>query len=437
MASVVEHRRYVKSNVAKNNNKFWYITLYEDNSVITEYGRMGNSPQVSTKNFPTADKARKFFDTKCRQKEKPKSNGEIAYKRMDIIEESITVSSPNASLKEIAKDQIGTNSPETLKLVEYLVEQNAHNILQNTTMTYDKKSGLFETACGPVTQKTIDEARTVLIKVADVVEKFTQQRNYDVLRASAYENLLGDYLMLIPQDIGRKFDPTRLYTSLEDIQKQNAVLDSLEASVQMIMDAKADKVKEVVAETPRLFNTDLKKVEDGKIIDTIVKYYKSTKQGMHSCNHLTVKRVFEVDVQAMTKAFENKGRPLGNVQELWHGTRVSNLLSILKVGLIVPPSNAGHCTGRMFGNGVYFSDQSTKALNYAYGYWGGSRDNRCFMFLADVAMGKSYTPTRSGSYRPNGYDSIFAKAGQSGVRNNEMIVPNVYQCKLKYLVQFG
>ena len=37
----------------------------------------------------------------------------------------------------------------------------------------------------------------------------------------------------------------------------------------------------------------------------------------------------------------------------------------------VPPANASHCTGRMFGNGVYFSDQSTKALNYAYGYWGG------------------------------------------------------------------
>ena len=92
----------------------------------------------------------------------------------------------------------------------------------------------------------------------------------------------------------------------------------------------------------------------------------------------------------------------------------------------------------MFGNGVYFSDQSTKSLNYAYGYWDrGGKDKHCFMFLFDVIMGKAYKPDRYGrSGLPKaGYDSTFAEAGTS-VMNNEMIVYDVAQCRPKYLVEF-
>jgi poly [ADP-ribose] polymerase len=94
----------------------------------------------------------------------------------------------------------------------------------------------------------------------------------------------------------------------------------------------------------------------------------------------------------------------------------------------------------MFGNGTYFSDQSTKSLNYAYGYWGnGSRDEMCYMFLCDVAMGKSYTPLlwSAGLNLPKaGTDSTFARAGVSGVVNNEMIVYRTCQVNPTFLVEF-
>lgn len=128
-----------------------------------------------------------------------------------------------------------------------------------------------------------------------------------------------------------------------------------------------------------------------------------------------------------------------NIWDLWHGTRSSNVLSILKGGLIIPPQSSPHVCGRMFGNGIYASDQSTKALNYAYGYWGGgSKDNNCFMFLLKMAMGKYFVPTGpfSGNARA-GYDSTFAKGNQSGVANNEMIVYRCGQVKLDYLVEFS
>src|SRR5262249_54679202 len=152
-----------------------------------------------------------------------------------------------------------------------------------------------------------------------------------------------------------------------------------------------------------------------------------------------VKKVYAVEIATMRRAWEKAGKPVGNVAELWHGTKASNLLSILKGGLIIPPSNAPHCTGRMFGNGVYFSDQSTKSLNYAYGYWGGGpADNNCFMFLVDVAMGKYFVPDGPSTRLPMpGYDSTYAQASKSGVMNNEMIVYKTSQINPRFLVEFA
>jgi len=52
-------------------------------------------------------------------------------------------------------------------------------------------------------------------------------------------------------------------------------------------------------------------------------------------------------------------------------------------------------------------------------------------------MGKYYTPKGYGSssFPASNYDSTFAQAGVSGVQNNEMIVYNVQQANLEYLVE--
>lgn len=128
---------------------------------------------------------------------------------------------------------------------------------------------------------------------------------------------------------------------------------------------------------------------------------------------------------------------MSNIWMLWHGTKASNCLSILKNGFIIPPAGASYCCGRAFGNGVYFSDQSTKSLNYATNYWGGRDEGRYFMFCNQVAMGKFFNPTGTfGGGCPKGYDSTFCKGG--GVfMNNEMIVYRVSQILPTHLVEFG
>lgn len=173
----------------------------------------------------------------------------------------------------------------------------------------------------------------------------------------------------------------------------------------------------------------------------IIRFFAENVNKGHTSAGLRIKNIYTVEIPAMKAAFEADGKKVGNIKQLWHGTRTFNVLSILKSGLVVPKSAPGSTfaiTGRMFGDGLYFSDQSTKSLNYSQGFWDRTspRDNKCFMFLADVAMGKEYTPSRPEQHIPRGYDSMLAKAGKSGVLNNEMVVYRLGQANLRYLIEF-
>jgi poly [ADP-ribose] polymerase len=131
-----------------------------------------------------------------------------------------------------------------------------------------------------------------------------------------------------------------------------------------------------------------------------------------------------------------------NVWLCWHGTRSANVIGITKKGLLIRPSGAVH-TGSMYGDGKYFAWQSTKSLNYTDGgYWTGGGSSRTrFMFLLDVAMGNMFKAPHAQFYRgpPRGHHSVYGKARQSGVYNDEMITydfkPQDAQSRIRYLFE--
>ncbi len=129
----------------------------------------------------------------------------------------------------------------------------------------------------------------------------------------------------------------------------------------------------------------------------------------------------------------------------WHGTRSANVVGITKRGLLVRPAGAVH-TGSLYGDGKYFAWQSTKSLNYTDGgYWTGGRKNNTsrFMFLLDVSFGNMHIAKYSNFYGhpPKGYHSVYGKAGQSGVRNDEMITYDFKQpdtqSRIRYLFEIS
>lgn len=421
MATLIEEVRLIFSDLKGNNNKYWNGKLYDDNRVIVEWGRIGSSGQDQDMGVV----GKRFLDRKKNEKIRK------GYTELKVLSDSAeTKVIANGSLHEIAKKQIQSDNPLVDKLIERLVKQNVHKITSETEIKYNANTGTFSTPLGIVTLDAISEARTIL---ADIDVHITKGDTTSDTIAS----LISQYMRLIPQKIKGRLDIAKIFPDKNAIKNQSDILDALEASYNTVttqpQTVKKKKVKEEV-----VFSVKLSLASQDKV-DEISKLYKKTLHRNHSASHLNVKTVYEVHIASMAEAFEKKGKAIGNIMQLWHGTKAANLLSILKSGLKVSPPSTANITGKLFGNGIYGTDISTKALNYAYGYWDGKREQNCFMFLCDFALGKTYIPKGQnyGSFPKKDYDSTFAKSGESGVQNNEMIVYNDYQVNLLFLIEFN
>lgn len=423
--TTAETRMYILTDANANNNKFWEVSIDEAEQVVTRNGRVGAKGQTRK-----LGQGMTLFNRKVREKERK------GYKQIDVVGKAPSGAANSEVLATAAEEQIARGNPVIAELVRELAKINKHQILAASggQMDVDLGTGIISTPLGVVTAQNIEKARDLL----QGFERYVLREDFD---APGYIDPLEQYLMLVPQKVGSRRGWHRDFlTDADSLIQQSSLLDQLESSIEIA----TQRIKDASKETPEapndIFNVTMSVCEDDKVRRHIEKIYESGRNRVHASHGLKMARIFDVSLGSMDKDYEEDGAQLGGVSELWHGTRAHNLMSILKGGLIIPKSNGSiHVTGRMFGDGLYFSDQSTKSLNYAYGYWdGGRRDDKCYMFLADVAMGKPWHPDRTGSSvkPPKGYDSVFARGGRDQVMNNEMIVYRTSQARLKYLVEF-
>jgi poly [ADP-ribose] polymerase len=442
----IEKRTFVCSDAVNNNNKFWEYSYDTDTEMCTViYGRVGKTRNEDDPKPMTRSELDKVIRTKLKGSGKEGTPSyKPPYREIAILAESVPTAPTGPSLakevvREAAKKQLGGGNSELSKLIERLVEANRHELVKASggQMDIDLKTGIISTPIGVITKDTIKQARSAL----DNLAPFVSAKTFD---DKGFISNLNTYLMLVPQTVGHARGWHKSFFSTHNtLTRQNTLLDQLDASADLaearVTAAKDTAVQTTLADTPNIFNADLKVVSDAALIKKIETMFFESINQKHESRNMKPVRFYEVNMPDRKAAFDTDGAKLPNIQMLWHGTRIFNVLSILKSGLFCPPkSGSFHVTGRMFGDGIYGSDQSTKALNYARGYWdGGPRDKNCFMFLVDFAMGKHYTPHGSYETLPkSGYDSTFAEASKSGVMNNEMIVYRNSQVNIRYLVEF-
>ena len=419
--SVIDSCTLIYVEVDQNSNKVWQGRVLDNGCFIAEWGRVGHQLQSKTYKLNSLALAQSKFARTKRQKLRK------GYTEAQIIDrhQSYKFNLQEEDLEKIAAQQIEYGKDARSKqLIRYLVAVNIHNITSQTNISYDVSTGNFSTPLGLVTPDAIALARDYLIKIANSAQKSNRTTR----------SLINDYLRLIPQNLGSKIDYTRFHDP-QEIQRQYEILNALSASILQSSNNQQNKV----------FECSINRVPGStlagrKIFRQIRKLYESTINTNHLSASYKLRRIYEINIPSMERAFAQKSAAIGNVKVHWHGTRASNLLSILKQGLIIPPANAAQCTGRMFGNGIYGSEQSTKALNYATNYWNQSGDNnqRVYMLLCDFAMGKEYHPQNN--YRVSlpvkGYDSTYVKPGALNVINQESIVYDPAQVNIKYLCEF-
>lgn len=423
-----QYSMLVKTDAGENNNKFYEVKLEDDGAVIGRNGRVGTPGVIQNKKVGDYS-GQEGFDKLVREKVKK------GYKPVEIVTSTAgAVNSPaKQNLAEVAKRDIANNEPLLDELLTRLMAQNRFELLKASGGQIDIVDGEVKTPVGLVSLNNVDQAKGKLTLLSQLVDAADT--------GNEYTNTLQDYLMLVPQKIPLKRGWDKgFFSEFTTFPKQSELLEQLENSIKnskpVVRDATDD-----AAPIKKVFGYSMRLVTDPAAIAAIRRYYADNMNRGHACSHLKLKNVYELVNEEKHVEYDKTVKVLGNEKRLWHGTRAHSVLSILKSGLIIPTSAGGYTiTGRMFGDGVYFSDQSSKSLNYSYGYWSGSINKNSkdsyFMFLAMVAMGKSFTPNGPISRIPPSYHSMFAVGGKSGVTNNEMVVYKLNQFELRYLCEF-
>lgn len=417
---IIQHKKFIFSEVGENHNKVWEIELHDNDNVIVRWGRIGYSLQE--KAFRGGQT---FFNRKITSK---LAKG---YSEAKIISNSAsTLDTPVNNLEEIAKKQIkmAKSNPILENLIERLVKANIHQITSNTKITFNSSTGLFSSPLGIVTLDAIQEARVLLGDIKPFVVK------KDLGNKKLFE-ITSKYLRLIPSAVGMKLDTRLLFPDETAIIKQSDILDSLEASYNALKNR--DKTNEpLISESSeeKIFEVELDLLEDKKEQGRIGKWFYNSNHRTHGYSDVKIKNIYVIKIVNNYSNFNSK---LGNITEVFHSTGEANLLSILKSGLKLSPPITTYLCGSLFGRGHYGAVDSSKSLQYTFGRFGGNKGNSGWSFVAEFAMGNVYYIDSYGGSLKTGYNSIWAKKERTGLRFDELIVPTDEQVRLKYLLEVG
>lgn len=416
---------YVDTN--GNNNKFYELTELPD-GVSVRYGRVGS--EGTTRVF----RGYSAYETKKREKLR---RGYVPFAG-DSARKAPAPNKGADAQASVVKGLFAKDTDAAKALAAHLVSNNRHSIALGTGGKITvSDSGAVTTALGPVTPAQLYEAEEVLNRI---------ERKLPPARAVSTSDI-SRYLTLIPQKISNLRNIDKWLTR-EWVREQRDLLDALRTAVTLNAPVSSDDTVEAM----KARHTLVEVAKSSKVFKDIEKRFRDSMNAMHVASSYKPVRVWAVtdeNAPEWDKLMEDRKWH----RTLWHGTTAGNVLSILRTGLICPPSSdARYATsGRMFGDGVYFSDQSTKSLNYAVGAWNrNTGTGNPMMFLSDVAMGREYRTTASDTastavraartgkdHKGRPHTSLFVKAGTCGVRNNEMIVWDSAAIKITYLVEFA
>lgn len=435
----------------ENNNKFYCIELQKNPlnnrlRLFSNYGRLGISQVFEVRNKWKEDGAElttdqlatieKEMDAIVRKKLRGKTvkrNGGVVEENYELVDVAVPkVGSTNilgknfSAATKISNNAIKNNDKSDVKvdnhikeLITLAIDENVHNVTSTTSITYT--DGRYETPLGPLTLDHINKAKTPL----DDIKYLLTDKNPDEELLKKYNNL---YFSLIPHSFGRQITESDWIQTVDKLSDEYDILDQLESAVNL-GDEMNDSISNVIdslgitlgISTPAEFDRINDKFED-------------TRARNHgNLRDWKIKNVYDAQLGKERKRYDDRSI-MGKEVELFHGTRNCNILSIMSGGLIIPHV-AAH--GRMFGNGIYAAPNSTKALNYSTGFWGGSNKyQQTFIFVVKMSLGREYNPTRSMfGGPPSGYDSTWAKAKDSSLYNDEVIVYDVEQCTITHVIE--
>lgn len=304
---------------------------------------------------------------------------------------------------------------------------------------------------GKISTRQIHVAMQVLERISKLIN---QNGSFDELR-----NASNEFFTLIPHGFSIKRPP--IIDSINVVKAKSELLESL-----LNMDVIYGFLEGKNGEKINPFDACYEKIKtDINVLSKnapefikIVEIVRDTHGATHNLYTLEVLDVFKIK-RKREDVRSKKYTKIENHQMLWHGSRITNFISILTKGLRIAPKGVPITDNGYFGKGVYFADMVSKSANYCHT---DQINNIGLLLLCDVALGKSRHPDyiQRFSDLPNEneqsvhalgatYPSKFStldgiKIASGGLRKadyptslkyNEYVVYDIDQVKMKYLVK--
>lgn len=464
------------TDIVNNNNKFYNLEIVKDGKgqlyLYTVYGRVGASGAKEYRVCDSQSQAEKEALSIIKSKTK-KGYVEVKLAKADVGS-AVGQAKVDTSVSVESLKKAGVTIKEEPQAVSKL-----HAEVQDLVRTWFGVTQEFvelnlDTKKCPLGQLSLDQIDTAK-QILDEARKQVHAKKPDVKELNT---LTSKYYSNIPHVLPHRIDADMLRFDADT--KIDKALDILDVF------ADAKNVQAVISKKTAVdsqyatLNADLEFVDPAsdtwKWIDMMVH---ETRAHNHSgLGKLKVHKIFQLRRNGEEKHFiENaqriakecgkfapsetyaklvKNRPdvpsaladlykHANIAPGWHGTRRANMVGITTKGLLIRPSGVAHA-GSMYGDGIYWATNSTKSINYCDvrgSYWAQGSNKTAYLFLGDVAYGNYKYASGSHFYTKKSIEPahcVFARAGNSGVINDELITYNPtgahQQHMLRYIIEF-
>lgn len=463
------------TDIEKNSNKYYNLEIQVSPTgearIYTIYGRLGGTAAKEYRMCSNLQEAELETDKIIKSKIK-KGYVEIKLTKIDVGSEvgKLKVESNSISIEDAKKIGIKIENkqsklhPEVQDLIcaWFGITQEFIDLNLDT-----KKCPLGQLSLSQITkgQDILEEARKIIhMNKPDIKEliSLTNQYYSNIPHNFGYAKIDADSLRLDNDSkIDKAFDILDVFKDAKNVQdvfsSKNNVdhqYDTLNADLEWVDPADPTwKWIDTMLHSTRANNHRfLGKLKTHKIYkvnrrNELNNFIKNAEKIAKECGKHSPSSVYEKLVNDRPD-IPNDLKDLyraANVCPGWHGTRRANMIGITTKGLLIRPSGVVHA-GSMYGDGIYWATNSTKSINYCDvkgSYWAQGTNKTAYLFLGDVAFGNYKMAKGSHFYNAKNiapYHSVFAKAGASGVINDELITyyptgPN-QQHMLKYIIEF-
>ena len=455
-----------KSDLDKNNNKFYIIQLLEHDStnelvLFTRWGRVGVPGNHEEKNVDQNSGPRLFMK---KYKDKTKHGYQeifIDYET-EVKQDEPKEESKVSTSKKKFKNTLNQDVMDLISLIynKKMINDNLHEI------GYDSQ----KMPLGKLSPVTLTTGLNILKEIESELKK--KSPNHENLKKYSSE-----FYTQIPHNFGFQKMSNFIIDTLEKVKEKIdmiSVLSDMKITLKILESVGKEKSEEEyeneeekqIHDYYKQLKCDIRSISPSEEIYSILNKYLTAKMNKKDSdgfgsyysyrNRLSLVKAFELKRHGEEEKFKKE---LGNKKLLWHGSRITNFVGILSQGLRIAPPEAPS-SGYLYGKGVYFADMAQKSSMYCYPV-----NNMALILLGEVALGEEDQRTSCDFNLPNtkkfGTDSVhalgrlesdggvfingdvFVPNGDSKINEKnqlcndyaEYIVYNVDQIKLRYLLK--